>query len=111
MMQPSHGYYYPHYPYHYYYDQHQHNIFDQHNNIVETNPYPFDGPYFDRRMVEHGRLMRPHAYYDSRYYFHGRIDPYTSYQAHYETPLLSYPQPPPPPPQMHPFYTSMCIIM
>ncbi|XP_024633776.1 uncharacterized protein [Medicago truncatula] len=119
---PNHGYYYPQpqYPYH-----HQPNvIYDEDYNIVERNPYPFDGPYFDRRMVEpshpmragqigydrHGRL-RPYPFYDSRYSFHGRVDPYTSYQAYYETPLLAFPQPPPPA-SVHPFWTpSSCTIM
>jgi hypothetical protein len=86
--------------------------------MVERNPYPFDGPNFDRRMVQqggydrYGRIMRPYPYYDSRYVFHGRVDPFTSYQSYYETPLLSYPQPLPGP-EIHPFYTPgwMCTIM
>ena len=110
----SHGYYYPHLPYPHpscYYD-HQHYIFDNNNNFVGRNPYPFDGPYFDRRMVEPCHQRRPYPYYDSRYCLHGRVDPYTSYRAHYETPLLAYPQPPSPP-KTHPFYDSesMCAIM
>lgn len=135
VVQANRRYYYPHhsaaayppYPYSYYddYQQQRHIIFDNDNNIVERNPYPFDGPYFDRRMVEpshqfgadsvgydrYGRL-RPYPYYDSRYSFHGRVDPYTSYQAYYETPLLAYPQPPPRP-KIHPFWTpdSLCTIM
>jgi len=122
MVQPNHGYYYPppRYPYH-----HQPNvIFDKDYNIAERNPYPFDGPYFDRRMVEpshpmgagqvgydcYGRL-RSYPFYDSRYSFHGRVDPYTSYQAYYETPLLPFPQPPPAA-SVHPFWTpSSCSIM
>ncbi|KAL5073758.1 hypothetical protein RYX36_012742, partial [Vicia faba] len=112
------SYYYPSYSHpsnmYGYYDQY-HTIYDQGNNIVERNPYPFDYPYFDRRMVESGyrrRSTRPYPYYDSRYVFHGRVDPYTSYQSYYETPLLSYPQPSPSP-SVHPFYTPdwLCTIM
>ncbi|RHN71646.1 hypothetical protein MtrunA17_Chr2g0279111 [Medicago truncatula] len=107
MVQPNHRYYYPQpqYPYH-----HHHQ------------PYPFDGSYFDRRMVEpshpmgagqvgYDRYGRPYPFYDSRYSFHGRVDPYTSYQAYYETPLLPFPQPPPPA-SVHPFWTPCsCTIM
>lgn len=84
MVQPGHKYYYPHHPYH-----QQNTIFNKdYNNIVERNPYPFDSPYFDRRMMEprhpvgaeqigYDRYRR----FDSSISFYGRVDPYPSYQA------------------------------
>lgn len=103
------GYYYHHLPHH--------TILDDNNNVYERNPYPLDGPYLDRRLTvrsnahEFGEI-RGCPYYDSRYCFHGRVDPYTSYSAYYETPLLAFPQPPPPP-RTHPLYSpeTTCTIM
>jgi len=87
MVQPGHRYYYPHHPYH-----QQNTIFNKdYNNIVERNPYPFDGPYFDRRMMEPRHQVRAdqigydrYGRYDSSIYFYGRVDPYPNYQAYYD---------------------------
>ncbi|KAF7805394.1 delta-aminolevulinic acid dehydratase [Senna tora] len=62
-------YYQYHDPYYYYnYYDAPHIILDNNNNVYERNPYPFDGPYWDRRMQLRGDgRLGAHPYYDSRF--------------------------------------------